>query len=548
MTLLIGHIRPKVELSMPIPKVHMSRSLSQDVTVQMPAESATLNVVVTPSHPKTPNYYSYQWEQKSSPENAKSGLDGLTNPQVTIKKLASGEYIFNVEVVGKHNEFSSKVVKLVVKPEAKKNEPPVAVIKPGGDMKYKLPATFSLNGISSKDDKKIVSYKWTVDSRPVASNDHVKLEGVGKFQFKLEVKDKEGLTNSSTQIVNIEAEDDNRPRTMRDDEHFRCTSLDYVSSAANVKGGLEQPQLSKGGMRGKPLTQQNSKTPVQQLSGCHATQSVSSAVCLIGTNCNDKELVSPDTSTILDGSKSTSPIGPLTYLWEKVAGDNHVVLGPTNTTQLEVGDLSIGTYRFKLTVTDTKNISASDEVTVVVKEDNNQPPRAVVPSTSITLYLPNRAVDVDGSGSSDDKKIVDWNWSRSAQSPALGQVVSGSDKTDVLKLCDLIVGKYNFTLTVKDEKGLSDSASVTVTVEKNPHSQYDDEKFKLEIYLLDTWFGLLNHSSGRLPVSSLLATSAVATLFNPCDLGKDHEFLGGKLIPSLIVSCRFEPGPRQIFF
>ena len=28
----------------------------------------------------------------------------------------------------------------------------------------------------------------------------------------LQVKDKEGLTNSSTQIVNIEAEDDNRPR------------------------------------------------------------------------------------------------------------------------------------------------------------------------------------------------------------------------------------------------------------------------------------------------------------------------------------------------
>ena len=54
-------------------------------------------------------------------------------------------------------------------------------------------------------------------------------------------------------------------------------------------------------------------------------------------------------------------------------------------------------------MTDAKNISASDEVTVVVKEDNNQPPRAVVPSTSITLYLPNRAVDVDGSGSSDDK-------------------------------------------------------------------------------------------------------------------------------------------------
>ena len=60
---------------------------------------------------------------------------------------------------------------------------------------------------------------------------------------------------------------------------------------------------------------------------------------------NDKELVAPDTSTILDGSKSTSPIGQLTYKWEKVAGDSHVVLGPTNETHLDVSDMSVGTYR-----------------------------------------------------------------------------------------------------------------------------------------------------------------------------------------------------------
>ena len=49
-------------------------------------------------------------------------------------------------------------------------------------------------------------------------------------------------------------------------------------------------------------------------------------------------------------------------------------------------------------------MSASDEVTVVVKEDNNQPPRAVLPSTAMTLYLPTRAIDVDGSRSTDDKR------------------------------------------------------------------------------------------------------------------------------------------------
>ena len=36
-------------------------------------------------------------------------------------------------------------------------------------------------------------------------------------------------------------------------------------------------------------------------------------------------------------------------------------------------------------------------------------------------------------------EIVLWEWSRSPQSPALGQVVGGSDHLPVLKLCDLIV-------------------------------------------------------------------------------------------------------------
>ena len=33
---------------------------------------------------------------------------------------------------------------------------------------------------------------------------------------------------------------------------------------------------------------------------------------------------------------------------------------------------------------------------------------------------------------------------------------------------------------------------------------------------------------------------------NPCDLGKDHKLLGGKLIPSLIVSLIGPHAPKKV--
>ena len=63
--------------------------------------------------------------------------------------------------------------------------------------------------------------------------------------------------------------------------------------------------------------------------------------------------------------------------------------------------------RFRLTVTDAKNVTATDEVTVTVKEDDNEPPKAVL-GPDIILYSPNTAVDIDGSNSTDDNSKTAW--------------------------------------------------------------------------------------------------------------------------------------------
>ena len=44
----------------------------EDALVQLPAESASLTVAVTPPHKGKSAYYSYTWEMKTSPEKVSS--------------------------------------------------------------------------------------------------------------------------------------------------------------------------------------------------------------------------------------------------------------------------------------------------------------------------------------------------------------------------------------------------------------------------------------------------------------------------------------------
>jgi glucose/arabinose dehydrogenase len=69
----------------------------------------------------------------------------------------------------------------------------------------------------------------------------------------------------------------------------------------------------------------------------------------------------------LDGNGSSDPEGgPLTYLWELVAGGPTGILFPTSAVAIAGGLQSPGTVTFRLTVTDLPGLSASDMVTVTV--------------------------------------------------------------------------------------------------------------------------------------------------------------------------------------
>ena len=92
-------------------------------------------------------------------------------------------------------------------------------------------------------------------------------------------------------------------------------------------------------------------------------------------------------------------------------------------------------------------------VTVHVKKDHNAAPVAVIFHPEVTIYLPTRDVVVDGSKSHDDEIIEKFMWTRAGLSPAAGVVVNKSDSQPVLRLTNLVKGRYIFDLTVTDNKG-----------------------------------------------------------------------------------------------
>ncbi|KAF3838978.1 hypothetical protein F7725_017695 [Dissostichus mawsoni] len=90
---------------------------------------------------------------------------------------------------------------------------------------------------------------------------------------------------------------------------------------------------------------------------------------------------------------------------------------------------------------------------------SNRGPLAVV-GPDRKLVLPVSSLLLNGSGSTDDRGIVSYHWH--VRPPRLK--VEGADQA-VATVTGLRAGRYNFTLTVSDQQGATDSASLTLRVQ-----------------------------------------------------------------------------------
>lgn len=176
-------------------------------------------------------------------------------------------------------------------------------------------------------------------------------------------------------------------------------------------------------------------------------------------------VLTPTAPLELDGSGSSDPEGMIaSYLWQWVSGPNVPTLINPGLVKTQVQNLVAGPYVFRLTVTDNGGLTGTDTVTITVELPPNEPPVANAGLNQV-VTLPVNSITLNGNASSDpDGTITAWSWSQVA---GPSSVTIGSPDKPVASASGLTAaGDYVFELKVTDNRGDSDTAQVTVTVNK----------------------------------------------------------------------------------
>ncbi|ODN01086.1 hypothetical protein Ocin01_05592 [Orchesella cincta] len=389
--------------------------------------------------------------------------------------------------------------------EKRLNHAPVAVISPS-DQEIHLPTTSAvLDASLSTDDDKIISYKWELQKGPIEyafnptkalNSTTLQVESLtpGNYTFKLTVEDSEHIKNSTTANITVIKETDYPPTANAGKDiviYLPQTELTLNGNASTDDKKIVEWEWKATGDLNKAVDMQDTHTPYLLLSHLQvglyqfelkvtdeAGQSTTSTVHVIvkpptgnppKANAGIEQTISiPQNWAILDASGSSSDSSKIVkYTWTQTKGPSNTSIVPlADITKANVSGLTKGDYEFQVEVEDDAKLTNKSSVKITVMQRNNEPPKANA-GGDVVITLPFSVVKLNGSGSTDDVKITEWQWEREEDSLAAGIMLAPSDTSPVLQLTDLVAGKYVFKLIVKDEQGLSDEDTVTLTVKED---------------------------------------------------------------------------------
>jgi len=174
----------------------------------------------------------------------------------------------------------------------------------------------------------------------------------------------------------------------------------------------------------------------------------------------DQTITLPTNSAQLNGSGS-DPDGSISaYAWSKVSGPSGSSFSNASVANPTVNGLTAGTFVFRLTVTDNKGATASDDVTVTVNSGTGNQPPTVSAGADKTITLPVNSVQLSGSASDADGSIASYSWTKVSG----GSASIASPNSASTTVSGLVQGSYVFRLTATDNQGASSSDDVVVTV------------------------------------------------------------------------------------
>ncbi|XP_044282475.1 dyslexia-associated protein KIAA0319 homolog [Varanus komodoensis] len=345
---------------------------------------------------------SYEWSLIGHPEDYDGEMEGKHTATLKVSQLPAGTYLFKV-TVSAENAFGEGFVNVTVQPAIHVNQPPVAIVSPKAQ-EISFPTTStSIDGNQSRDDTKIVSYHWEEIEGPL----------------------REMKASADTPVLHLS-------NLVPGNYTFRLIVIDSDGATNSTLASLR-------------VNEQVDYPPVANAGP-------------------DQEISMPRNSITLNGNQSNDDHEIISYEWSlspKSKG-KVVAMQGVRSPYLQLSSMQEGDYTFQLTVTDSAEQQSTAEVTVVVLPEENSPPRAVVGPDKVLTY-PVRSTVLDGSRSTDDLGVASYHW-ENASGPSSLQMENADSA--VATVTGLQIGTYRFRLTVKDDQGLSSTATISVTVKE----------------------------------------------------------------------------------
>ena len=474
--------------SIPVTAIpNVSAGANQNITTT----STTLQGTSSGNGGSIVNYHI--WTQVSGPNTALLTIPSGLTP--VASGLVTGTYVFQLTATDNNWRVNTSTVTVIVNGSG--NKIPVAITN--AKQTITLPVDVAtLTGSNSIDsDGTITAYAWSqisgpstsIITTPTTANTTVTGMIVGTYIYLLTVTDNKGATGTAYDTLVVNQGVSVAPTVSAGSSQtitLPTSSVTLTGTATGNNGATISTVTwtEKSGPATATISSANSlSTTVSGLTvaGTYTFQLVavdnygSSAGATVTVTVNAQQ-IAPTVSagsaqTIIQPASTASLTGTATgnngatvssVAWTQTGGPVTATISSSNTLSTSVSGLTdVGTYTFQLTATDNNGLSTSATVTVVVKAVANAP--TVTVETDQTITQPASTASLTGTATGNNgATITSVAWTQTG-GPVTATISSpGSLTTSVSGLTT--VGVYSFKLTATDNNGLTNSATMTVTV------------------------------------------------------------------------------------
>ncbi|HRO06075.1 MAG TPA: PKD domain-containing protein [Ferruginibacter sp.] len=469
---------------LPAPNQPPSANAGADITITLPVNSATLNG--SGSDPDG-TIASYSWRKTLG---GTASIVNANAASTAVNNLTEGVYRFELTVTDNSGATATDIVQVTVLPAP--NQAPSA--NAGADITITLPVnSATLNGSGSDPDGTIASYSWRktlggtasiVNANAASTAVNNLTEGV--YRFELTVTDNSGATATDIVQVTVLPAPNQAPSADAGADQVITLPTNFVTlnGIGNDNDGtvVSYKWTKINGGVATIVNSVSSVTPVNNMvegvyrfelavtdnSGAVTRDTMQVTVLPQPANTaptanagNDIVVVLPNNSTALNGS-GIDPDGTISaYRWIKITGPAGGQITNPDAAQTSVTDLLEGIYFYQLVVTDNSGATGRDTVRITVENGVANIPPVADAGADATIYLPDNAISLAGTGTDVDGHIIRYQWSVVA-GPVIPTLTN--QYTPTVQVSNLQQGVYQLELIVWDNLEAFHKDTMTLNV------------------------------------------------------------------------------------